>query len=82
MEKGSYKPLSQQEYASIKPGDVIIRMLAFILPMELTVTAVDEKVITAGAWRFDVQTGIEIDEDIPTPVSYISGILELEEHDE
>jgi hypothetical protein len=82
MQKGSYKPLSQQVYASIKPGDIIIRMLAFILPMELTVTAVDDKVITAGAWRFDVQTGIEIDEDIPTPVSYISEILETEDYEE
>jgi hypothetical protein len=72
----SYKPLSVQEYESIKVGDIIIRMIAFVLPIELTVTAVDEKVITTGAWRFDRKTGIEIDEDIPTAVSYISEILE------
>lgn len=76
--KQEYKPLTKEELASIKPGDVIERMLAFCIPCELIVQSVDEKIIDAG-WIFDRLTGLEIDEDIPTTVSYISRIIKRKE---
>jgi hypothetical protein len=72
--KQTHIPLSIAEYQSIKPGDVIERMLGFSIPMELVVQSVTESIIDAG-WVFDRTTGIEIDEDISVPVSYISKII-------
>jgi|WetSurMetagenome_2_1015567.scaffolds.fasta_scaffold847666_1 hypothetical protein len=48
----------------LKPGDPVVRWVAGEFPMMLTVTAVDEAIITCGAWTFDRVTGGEIDEDI------------------
>jgi len=70
----SYNPLSKIEYQSIKAGDTIERMLTFSIPMNLIVQSVSETTIDAG-WVFDRTTGIEIDEDISVPVSYISKII-------
>ena len=77
MSKQEYKPLTKEEYKSIKAGDVIERMLAFCIPMELRVQSVDDNIINAG-WVFDRNTGLEIDEDIPSTVSYISKIIKQE----
>ena len=74
----SHNPLSEKEYQSIKPGDVIERMLAFSMPMNIVVQSVSENEIDAG-WIFARNTGLEIDEDISVPVSYISKILTAEE---
>lgn len=76
--KQRYNPLTKEEYNSIKPGDVIERMLAFAIPMYLEVQSVKNGIIDAG-WTFDANTGLEIDEDIPSTVSYISKILTEEE---
>jgi hypothetical protein len=73
--KQSYNPLTKEAYHSIKKGDVIVRMLAFCMPDKLIVNEVTENVITAGWWEFDRNTGVEIDEDISVPVSYISEII-------
>lgn len=78
--KQEYKPLTKEEYNSIQPGDKIERMLAFCLPMELIVQSVSDTIIDAG-WTFDRNTGLEIDEDIPTTVSYISKIYKSENHE-
>lgn len=79
--KQHHTPLTQEQYNSIKSGDVIERMLAFCIPCYLIVSKVDEKMIYTGdeGWTFDRNTGLEIDEDIPTTVSYISKILTEEE---
>jgi hypothetical protein len=45
------------------------------MPDKLIVNEVTENVITAGWWEFDRNTGVEIDEDISVPVSYISEII-------
>ena len=74
MSKQEYKPLTKEQYNSIKVGDVIERMLAFCIPCYLNVQEVTDKVIDCG-WTFDRNTGLEINEDIPTTVSYISKIL-------
>lgn len=71
--KQEHNPLTKEEYNSIKPGDGIERMLAFCIPMKLVVQSVSDTIIDAG-WTFDRNTGLEIDEDIPTTVSYISKI--------
>ena len=70
----SFIPLSKEEYNSIKEGDWVTRMLAFCIPMPLKVTRVTDTTIITGLWEFDRNTGIEIDEDISSPVSYISEI--------
>jgi hypothetical protein len=74
----NYKPLDKEILQSIKPGDVIERMLGFMVPCYLVVQEVTEKTIECG-WVFDRNTGLEIDEDIPTTVSYISKILNEEQ---
>jgi len=73
-----YKPLTKEQYNSIKPGDVIERMLGFTIPCYLVVQSVTNDIVDAG-WTFDRNTGLEVDEDIPTTVSYISKILTEEE---
>ena len=50
-------------YCDVKVGDEVERDLAGVV-MLLRVTAVDERVITCGAWTFDRFTGGEIDADL------------------
>ena len=45
-------------------GASVIRMLGGVLPMNLTVTAVDDKFVHCGDYKFDQLTGAEIDEDL------------------
>jgi predicted nucleotidyltransferase len=47
---------------SIKIGDKVTRMLAGAIPMQLTVTNISEDFIYCGEWKFDRETGAEIDE--------------------
>lgn len=77
-EKQSYTPLPKEEYLKIKAGDVIERMLAFCIPDYLIVQKVDDNIIDAG-WVFDRNTGLEIDEDISSTVSYIRRVLTEEQ---
>lgn len=74
MTQQNYTPLPKEELAKIKPGDVIERMLAFCIPVYLTVEKVENDIIDAG-WTFDVNSGLEVDEDIPVPCSYIRRVL-------
>lgn len=76
--KQEYIPLTKEEYNNIKAGDVIERMLAFSIPVYLNVQKVDDQLIDAG-WTFDRNTGMEVDEDIPTTVSYIRRVLSEEQ---
>lgn len=46
----------------IKPGDTVTRMLAGQIAMPLKVTKVDETCIYCGDWKFDRETGMEIDD--------------------
>lgn len=75
--KQEYNPLTKEEYFAIKKGDIIERMLAFCIPMKLVVQNVTDNIIDCG-WTFDRNTGLEIDEDIPTTVSYISKVIKQE----
>ena len=74
-----YKPLTKEQYRAIKVGDIIERMLGFAIPCYLKVAEVTDTIIDTGMWVFDRNTGLEIDEDIPTTVSYISKVLNEEE---
>lgn len=76
--KKTYSRLTKEQYNAIKPGDVIERMLAFCIPMYLIVQSVTDEIIDCG-WTFNRDTGVEIDEDIPTTVSYISKVLNEQE---
>jgi hypothetical protein len=50
-------------FNDIKVGDVVTRMLAGTIPLELLVTEVtDTKIICGGGWEFDKATGAEIDD--------------------
>lgn len=74
----NFKPLTTEQYQAIKVGDVVERMLAFKIPMYLVVQEVTDTIIDCG-WTFDRKTGLEVDEAIPTTVSYISRVLTEEE---
>jgi hypothetical protein len=52
-------------------GQVVTRMLGGYIPMELKVTEVTDAEIICGPWRFDKETGVEIDEDIGVTVSHL-----------
>lgn len=78
--KQEYRPLSKDQLSAIKAGDVIERMLGFEIPVYLVVQKVEGGIIDAG-WKFSVETGIEVDEDIPTPVSYIQRVLTEDQKD-
>lgn len=47
----------------MKVDDRVTRILAGI-PMRLKVTAVDDKFIHCGPWKFDKVTGAEVDEEL------------------
>lgn len=49
----------------MKIGDKITRMLAGEIPHELTITDIKDGLIhTGGGWTFDLETGIEVDEEL------------------
>ncbi len=76
--KQAYTPLPKETIRAIKIGDVIERMLGFAIPVYLNVVDVTENIIDCG-WTFDRNTGLEVDEDIPTTVSYIRRVLTEEQ---
>ena len=54
-------------FKDIKKDDTVTRLLGGVLPMELIVTSVDDDFIycgEVGGWKFDRNTGMEIDEDL------------------
>lgn len=55
----------------LKIGDKVTRMLGGIFPMILGVTNITDERIVCGMWEFDKTTGIEIDDEISVPVSYL-----------
>lgn len=59
-------PTACQTYlANIKPEDIVTRMLAGTIPIELKVEKVENGIIHLyGGWTFNQQTGMEIDEDL------------------
>jgi len=67
--------MSEEELKNIEVGDIVERMLGFMIPDPKLVTAVDEDTITCSFWDFDRKTGIEIDDEIPTKVSYIRRVI-------
>lgn len=73
-----HNPLTTEQYQAIKVGDVVERMLGFSIPMYLVVQEVTDTMIDCN-WIFDRKTGLEIDEDIPVTVSYISKVLNEEQ---
>ncbi len=62
----------------MKIGDSVTRMLAGSIPMPLKITAIDDKFIHCGWWKFDKTTGAEVDEDLGWDAngtgSYLQGI--------
>lgn len=60
-------------FEHVKVGDIVTRMLAGVVPMELKVSDITEERIICGAWEFDRITGHEIDDMIPCLVSHLKG---------
>jgi hypothetical protein len=64
-------------YRALKPGDVVIRLIAGSIPMKLIVSDVDERFIYCGGpagWKFDRNNGAEVVEEIGWgPESGITG---------
>jgi hypothetical protein len=52
----------------IKAGDMVIRMLGGVMPLE--VTKVDGTLIHCGSWTFDRETGAEVDHGLGWGPSY------------
>jgi hypothetical protein len=73
-----YTPLTEAQLREIKKGDTIERMIAFTIPVYIIVQEVTDTTIDCG-WIFDRRTGVEIDEDISAPVSYIRRVLTEEQ---
>lgn len=49
----------------VKVGDVVVRKISSDeVLMQLKVTHVTEDKVVCGAWEFDRETGVEIDEDL------------------
>jgi hypothetical protein len=76
--QAEYQPLTGEQLTAIKKDDVIERMLAFMIPVYLVVQAVSDDIIDAG-WTFDRKTGLEVDEDLTHPASYIRRVLTEDE---
>lgn len=55
-------PVNKEFLDSLKVGDIVTRMLAGVVAINLRVTALDDKLITCGAWTFNRATGGEVDE--------------------
>jgi hypothetical protein len=51
-------------YRLLRQGDEVTRMLSGVIPMRLRVTEVTEDHIVCGEWKFDRNTGAEIDEEL------------------
>lgn len=55
----------QGSFDYVRPGDMVRRMLAGTIPMDLLVEKVDDRLIHChGGWTFDIATGIEEDPEI------------------
>ena len=65
-------------FSDIKVGDIVTRMLAGSVPMELEVTAVDD-FIHCGPWKFSKKNGAEIDDDLGWDESTTGSFLKLED---
>jgi len=59
-------------FRNIAVGDIVHRMLAGVVPMDLRVTEItDDLIITHGGWEFSRDTGVEIDDMISIPISHL-----------
>lgn len=57
-------------FAGVKKGDLVIRMLGGQVPMELKVTEVSENYIHCGDWKFDKEHGIEFDKALGWGIAF------------
>lgn len=67
-------PLAREGFRYVRTGDVVRRMLAGTIPMDLRVSSVDERLIHCGTWTFDRETGVEEDPELGWGVAFgVSG---------
>jgi hypothetical protein len=59
------------DFRNLQPGDKVTRMLAGVIPMEMTVEKVEDGLIyMVGGWTFDQLTGVEEDEELGFGVKF------------
>ena len=62
----------------MQTGDIVKRLIgAEELVMKLKITAMDDKYIHCGPWKFDRATGAEIDEDLGWNATQTGSRLDL-----
>jgi len=64
-------PYQTMQLSMIQVGDAVVRHLGSI-DLNLVVTKVTDAKIYCGDWKFDKNTGAEIDKDLRFPASYIT----------
>lgn len=71
--------MNEMPFKAIKIGDLVTRMLAGSVPMQLRVTEIDEDFIYCGppdvGWKFSRRNGAEIDEEIGWDEQHTGSVL-------
>jgi hypothetical protein len=67
------------KFDTLKVGDVVTRMLAGVIPMELKVTELKDDLIICGAWKFSKNNGAEIDEDLGWDEKHSGGYIKFKD---
>jgi len=65
-------------FDGIKPGDIVTRMLAGVVPMQLEVSEVTDTQIICGDWKFSRLSGVEIDEELGWDSDHSGSYLKAE----
>lgn len=66
-----------KNFNDIKVDDIITRMLAGVIPMDLKVSEVTEDLIICGPWKFSKKNGAEIDEDLGWDETHTGSFIKL-----
>ncbi len=53
-----------QRLEDLRPGDRVLRSIADGPATAMTITAIEQGVVSCGPWRFDAATGAEIDDEL------------------
>jgi hypothetical protein len=64
VDEPKFMTIDQEFLGALRVGDTVTRMLAGVVPMQLRITAMDDSLITCGAWTFNRSTGGEVDADL------------------
>lgn len=70
---------TNKQLKNLKVGDVVTRYISSKrLPNKLKVTKITDSLIFCGPWKFDKETGAEIDEDLGWDKYNTGSVIEIE----